>query len=390
MGKLTALGVKNERKPGKHGDGGGLYLNIRESGSRAWELRVQVNGVRRDVGLGSADTVSLKEARETAEEMRKLARAGIDPLLARQQAAAEAKRIPTFREAAEAAHEELRPTWANGKHDGQWISTIRRYAYPVMGDMLVSEVDAGAILNVLRPIWQTKYETASRVRQRIGTILDTAFAQGFRPNEAPMRAVSRGLPRRTKSVRHHPAMPYADLPVFYEQLAGSSVLSRMTLRFVILTAARSGEVRSATWKEIDLKARLWTVPAARMKAKKEHVVPLTAEAVTLLEQVAAFGNAPDDLLFPSSRKKPQSDMTLLKALKSEASDDLTVHGFRSSFRDWAAEQTDHPADVIETALAHTISDKTIKAYKRTNFLDRRRTLMEDWTAFLTGAKPAEA
>jgi integrase len=378
MGKLTALKIRSLTEPGRHSDGDGLFLEINGKGASSWILRVQNNGKRQDIGLGSSKSVSLKDARDAAFAARQKIAQGIDPVAERKQ---ERQVIPTFRKAAELVHEEHEKAWKNGKHQNQWIATLKTYAFPKMGDLLVSEIEGPLIRDVLAPIWLAKPETARRVRQRIGTVLDWSYARGFRSTEAPMRSLSKGLPRQPRKDNHFAALPYADVPVFIDKLGARESVGRMALEVLILTAARSGEIRGATWSELDLKFALWTIPAARMKMGRAHVVPLSPEAIAAFERAQKFKRGVADLVFPGQDgEKPLSDMTLLKILR-DMDLTVTVHGFRSAFRDWVAEQTDYPGEIAEAALAHTVSNKVEAAYRRTDFLDKRRLLMRDWAAF---------
>lgn len=378
MGKLTAVGVKNA-KPGRHADGDGLYLVVKPTGSRAWMLRVQSNGRRRDFGLGSVATVSLAEARAKSQELRKLTREGGDPVIERQRKKVS---IPTFGEAAEACHGEMKDGWRNTKHAAQWIQTLRTYAFPSMAAVRVDQIGSPLVRDALAPIWLAKPETAKRVHQRIGSVLDYSQSKGWRQSDTPTRSVLKGLPRQKSHDRHFAAMPFGDLPAFMARLGSQShTIGRIALMFTILTAARSGEVRGAIWSEIDLDAKLWTIPADRMKAHREHIVPLNAPALALLAEVEPLAaGKPGNPVFPGIRGGPISDMTLSKVLR-DANLPFTVHGFRSSFRDWAAEETEVPGEVVEKALAHTISNKVEAAYRRTDFLARRTKLMGDWAAF---------
>lgn len=382
MGQLTALKVKAAKAAGTYQDGGGLMLVVRPSGAQSWQLRIQVNSKRRDFGLGSASDVSLADARQKADELRRQYRAGLDPVAIKRAAKAEAEGIPTFEVAARRVHSEHKAGWRNAKHAAQWLSTLEEYAFPYIGQKPVSEIDGPEIRDLLAEIWLSKPETARRVRQRIGTVLDWAHAKGYRTAEAPMRSVSRGLPRQPKRDNHFAALPYEDLPALMAELEATVSLGRLALRFAILTACRSGEVRGATWAEIDLKQRTWTIPAARMKAGKEHVVPLSRAVLEVLVAAEPFrGRSKDAFIFPGKPGKPLSDMTLTKVLRDIGHTQITVHGFRSSFRDWAAEQTATPGDVVEAALAHTIKNKVEAAYRRTNYLEKRRVLMEAWADF---------
>jgi len=365
-------------EPGRYADGDGLFLDVTGKAAGRWVLRIQSNGRRREIGLGSLKNVSLADARDAAFVTRKKIAQGIDPVAERKEAR---QAIPTFRKAAELVHEEHEKAWKNGKHQKQWIATLRTYAFPRMGDLLVNEIEGPLIRDVLAPIWLAKPETARRVRQRIGTVLDWSYARGFRATEAPMRSLSKGLPRQPKKDNHFAALPYASVPGFLEKLGERESVGRIALEALILTAARSGEIRGATWSELDLKAALWTVPAARMKMGRAHTVPLSPEAVAVFQRARKFEVGASDLVFPGQNvKKPLSDMTLLKILR-DMDLTVTVHGFRSAFRDWAAEQTNYVGEVAEAALAHTVSNKVEAAYRRTDFLDKRRLLMRDWAEF---------
>lgn len=378
MGNLTALKIRSLAEPGRYADGDGLFLDVVGKAKGRWVLRLQSNGRRREIGLGSLKYVSLADARDAAFVMRKKIAQGIDPVAERKQ---ERQAIPTFRKAAELVHEEHEKAWKNGKHQNQWIATLKTYAFPRMGDLLVRDIEGPLIRDVLAPIWLTKPETARRVRQRIGTVLDWSYARGFRATEAPMRSLSKGLPRQPKKDNHFAALPYADVPNFLEKLGERESVGRGALEALILTAARSGEIRGATWSELDLKTAVWTIPAVRMKMGRTHVVPLAPEAVALFERAKKFKVGASDLVFPGQNvKKPLSDMTLLKILR-DMDLAVTVHGFRSAFRDWVAEQTDYQGEIAEAALAHTVSNKVEAAYRRTDFLDKRRLLMRDWAAF---------
>jgi integrase len=386
MGKLTALAFRNATKPGKYQDGDGLFLLVKPSGARSWLLRAQVDGKRREFGIGPAADIGLAEARERAAAIRKQYRDGIDPVAAKRAARSALREIPTFKGAAETVHGERKGGWRNPKHRDQWLSSLDTYAFPSLGTVRVDQVDAPTIRAALLPIWLEKPETARRVSQRIGTVLDWAHANGFRPQEAPMRSVLMGLPRQPRRDRHFAAMPFADVPTFCIGLeAGAPTAGRLGLLFTIYTATRSGEVRGATWAEIDLEAKVWTVPASRMKADREHVVPLSPAALAVLERAAAIRKSKkgDAMLFPSAAGRALSDMTLSKVLR-DAGQAITVHGFRSAFKDWASEQTTFPDAVSEAALAHGDPDKVRKAYRRTDFLQLRRELMEAWAAFIAG------
>ncbi|WP_423605695.1 tyrosine-type recombinase/integrase [Sphingomonas sp. MS122] len=387
MGKLTASKVRALTEPGRYSDGEGLFLELNGKDSGRWLLRVQSGGRRRDIGLGSLRAVSLADAREAAFLARKKIAQGIDPVAERKQ---ERLVIPTFRKAAELVHEEHEKAWKNGKHQAQWLATLKTYAFPKMGDLLVSDIEGPLIRDVLAPIWLTKPETARRVRQRIATVLDWSCAKGFRATEAPIRSISKGLPRQPKKDGHFAAMAYADVPDFVATLRERESVGRLALEALILTAARSGEIRGALWSELDLERGLWSLPAERMKMGRAHVVPLSVAAIDVFERAAKFQVGEGKLVFPGQRaKKALSDMTLLKILR-DMDLNVTVHGFRSAFRDWVAEQTDYPGEVAEAALAHTVANKVEAAYRRTDFLEKRRLLMRDWAAFCTKTPIAEA
>lgn len=398
---LTVKEAKNA-KPGRHSDGSGLYLLVKPSGSKSWVLRVQYGGERRDFGLGSfvLDSVggdipidqrkllTLGEAREKARLGRALAKAGMNPAAKWRGDAQESDRPRTFRDMAEECHREARKGWKNGKHRDEWLGSLERYAFPVIGSTAVEDVDAAAIQKVLLPMWLTVPETGRRVKQRIGVVLDKAHAKGLRSSEAPMRAVNQ-LMRGIKQPKsgNFPAMPYKELAAFMAKLrAGDLSVGRLALQFLILTAARSGEVRSAQWKDVDLEAAEWRVPPEKAKADKLHIVPLAPAAVDILKQMMGlFAPKPDDLVFPGL-KGMMSDATMAKVLRKEGVTAYTVHGFRSTFRDWAAD-TGFSDSWAEAAIAHSNPNKTEAAYRRTTFFEQRRDkLMPAWSAFALNDK----
>lgn len=385
MGSLTAARIKTLSEPGRYIDGDGLMLRIAPGGSKQWVLRVRIDGERRDMGLGSLKVLTLAEARAKASELRREIARGVDPI-------AEKKKVvdpvPTFREAAARVHADHKAAWKNGKHQAQWLSTLETYAFPVLGDRPVDTIEGPIIRDVLAPIWLSKPETARRVRQRIGAVLDWSYVKGYRKSEAPMRSLSKGLPRQPRKDGHFAAMPYADVPAFIARLRERVSVGRLALEALILTAARSGEIRGATWGEVDLDARLWSVPAERMKMGRAHHVPLAPQVVDVFRRAEALRAPCTDLVFPGQRlKQPISDMTLLKVMR-DFELPYTVHGFRSAFRDWVAEETSYPGEVAEAALAHAIPNKVEAAYRRTDFLEKRRALMRDWAAFCTGGVAA--
>lgn len=384
MAKLTAVQIKNLKEPGRYSDGEGLVLNLSAPGRGHWFVRVQMKGKRSDIGLGALADMGLADAREAARTIRKDIKSGVDVLTERKK---ERDEIPTFRRAAKLVHEEHKAGWKNGKHQSQWISTLETYVFPAMGDCLVSDIEGPAIRDVLTPIWLSKPETARRVKQRIGAVLDWSYAKGYRTTEAPMRSLARGLPRQPRKSGHFEAMPYERVPKFVATLRERPSVGRLALEFLMLTAARSGEVRGCTWSEIDLKDKLWTIPGERMKAGKVHVVPLSEAALNVLGRAKLFKSPLSDLVFPGQRAcRELSDMTLLKILR-DRNTGVTVHGFRSAFRDWVAEQTSFPGEIAEAALAHTIPNKVEAAYRRTNYLEKRKVLMKEWAEFCLSAKP---
>lgn len=380
MGNLTSKGIAALKEPGRYTDGDGLMLVVKPTGAKAWVVRLMSGGKRRDIGLGSLKVLSLAEARLKANEMRRQIAQGLDPLAERRKVAVT---IPTFREAALLVHEEHKVAWKNGKHQAQWINTLETYAFPALGARPVNVIEGPAIREVLQPIWLTKPETARRVRQRIGAVLDWSYAKGYRMTEAPMRSLSRGLPRQPRKDGHFAAMPWPEIPAFIARLRERVSVGRVALEALILTAARSGEVRGAIWDEVDLDSGLWSVPAERMKMGRPHHVPLAPAAVDAFRRAEAFRAPCTKLVFPGQQlKKAMSDMTLTKALR-DAGLAFTVHGFRSTFRDWVAEQTNYPGEVAEAALAHSISNKVEAAYRRTDYLEKRRGLMREWAEFCT-------
>ena len=382
MGKLNPLQVKNLKEPGRYSDGDGLLLEVRPGGSKSWIARLQANGKRRDYGLGSFKDISLTEARDKARDYRKQLRAGIDPVAAKRKTL---EQIPTFRVAAKAVHTEHKPSWRNRKHGAQWLATLQTYVFPHFGDVPVDQVDTGDVRDALAAIWLTKPETARRVRQRIGTVLDYAHGKGWRNHPFGMAAVNRSLPKQPPKIGHFEAMPYARVPEFLEAIRSKLSMGRLALEALILTATRSGEVRGTRWSELDLASATWTIPAERTKTGKRtgkpHIVPLSPAAVDVFRRAEPLRVTESELVFHGSKRgQPLSDMTLLKMLR-DLKEPFTVHGFRSAFRDWVAEQTNFPSEVAEAALAHTIPNKVEAAYKRTDFVEKRRKLMDAWASY---------
>jgi integrase len=390
--KRTAKEWKAITKPGFHGDGGGLYLSI-VKGSRTWMFRYKRAGKGHWMGLGPDRLVSLADARDAAIDARRLLRKHIDPIEHRRDQAkaraTEAASAKTFEAVADeyiAAH---KAGWKNEKHGKQWRATLEAYAFPLFGQDPVSRVSVDDVLECLQPIWEAKPETASRVRGRIENVLDYAKTRGWRLGENPARwkgHLDHLLPARAKIARvvHHAALPWANLPAVMASLSNAAGTSALCLRFTVLTAARSGEARGARWNEIDLVAKVWMVPPDRMKAAQEHRVPLSDAALAILKTVAPLKSDDDGLVFPGGKKgKPLSDVAVSKSLAAVASD-VTVHGMRSTFRDWAAESTNYPREVAEAALAHTNRDKVEAAYRRSDLFDQRERLMRDWARYCTG------
>lgn len=372
--------VRGKLKAGMHADGQGLYLAVDESGARRWILRVTQHGKRREMGLGGFPGVGLAEARETAARFRKIVKVGGDPFVVRDK---NRQTIPTFAEAAETVHKERSPSWKNPKHAQQWINTLQQFAFSTFGDTPINDIHSDAVHRAILPIWLDKPETARRVLQRIGTVMDWARAKRFRTDN-PTDGIRAGLPKQTDRAKHHEALPYSEVPAFVRQLqaAGASDAVKQALEFLILTATRTGEVIGATWSEIDLKNKVWTIPAERMKAGVEHKVPLTDRCVEILE-AAKVGC--ESLFIFQIDKKPLSNMAMLMALRRMGLT-ATAHGFRSSFRDWTADKTNYPREVCEAALAHTVGNAVEAAYRRTDLFEKRRSLMATWSQHVTSAK----
>ncbi|NBC33918.1 MAG: integrase arm-type DNA-binding domain-containing protein [Alphaproteobacteria bacterium] len=388
--KLDAAKLRVLIEPGRYSDGNNLWLQVDKGGARSWLFRYTLNGKARQMGLGPLHTVSLGQARQKAREHRQQLLDGIDPLAARQEARRaallQAAAAVTFRDAADRYMKAHEAGWRNAKHRQQWKSTLETYAHPVMGDLSVAAIDTGIVLKAVEPLWPEKPETASRLRGRIESVLDWATARGYRAGENPARwrgHLENLLPKRSKvrTVEHHAALPHADLPDFMTALALQQGIAARALEFTILTAARTGEVIGAQWSEFDLAAGLWTVPSDRMKAGKPHRVALSDRAIAILEEmVAQWGR--DGFIFPGAKPgKGLSNMSMTAVLRRMKRGDLTVHGFRSTFRDWCAERTNYPNEMAEMALAHTVSNKVEAAYRRGDMFERRRRMMQDWAVY---------
>ena len=382
--KLTARTVSAISKPGVYGDGGGLWLQVSPTGAKSWILRYTIAGRARWMGLGGVDLVTLAEAREAARAGRKLARDGVDPIDRRRAAKQEAQSAVSFKDAADRYIKAHRPSWKNEKHADQWPATLETYAYPHFGHLPVSHIEVGHVLKAIEPIWSTKAETASRVRGRIEAVLDWATARNYRSGENPARwkgHLDKLLPPRKKLARtvHHAALPYPEIGDFMAALREQGGIGARALEFCILVAGRTGEIIGATWPEVDFDAKVWTIPGSRMKAGKDHKVPLSPRAIEILREMEKLSGA---YIFPGLKKdRPLSNMALLATLKRMKRDDLTTHGFRSTFRDWAAERTNYPREVAEMALAHAIGDKVEAAYRRGDLFEKRRRLMQEWAKF---------
>lgn len=392
--ELSAIQVSRLTESGHHAVGGvtGLYLYITPTGARSWVLRTLIAGKRRHMGLGAFPSVTLAMAREKARTARSEVEAGVDPIAARSEALKKLKEenlnAVTFESAAKAYIEAHGDTWKNPKHRAQWSATLATYAFPVIGSLQTAHVTQAHVLAVLEPIWKTKNETAARLRGRIEAVLDWATVRGYREGENPARWKGRldkllPAPGKIQKTVHRKALTIDAVPQFMRDLHDKEGIAARALEFVVLTAARSGEVRGATWSEIDLGAAVWVVPGDRMKAGREHRVPLCAQAVELLHKVPRFvGN---ELVFPSPRGKVLSDMALLAVMR-RMEVDAVPHGFRSTFRDWVGERTDYPRELAEQALAHTLENKVEAAYRRGDALEKRRTMMQKWSDFLYGTE----
>lgn len=385
----TAIEVQRLVTPGFHSVGhvAGLHLRVKPSGARSWMLRATVGAMRRDIGLGPYPDVTLAQAREKARQARDTIRQGADPVRERREResarrADQAKAV-TFSEASKTYIKTHAASWRNKKHEQQWRNTLATYAFPVIGPMLVRDVEQAHVLKVLEPIWLTKTETASRVRGRIEAVLDWAKGRGYRVGDNPAEwkgnlDAQLARPEKVAKPKHHAALPVSEMGAFIGRLRAAEGMGARALEFAILTAARSGEARGATWSEIDLGSKVWTVPASRMKAGKEHRVPLSEATLKLLHALPRMADT--DIVFPASRGGQLSDMTLTAVLRRMGVQ-AVPHGFRSTFRDWVAEQTSYPRDAAEMALAHAIGDKVEAAYRRGDLFEKRRRMMSDWARY---------
>ena len=374
-GKLTDRAVRTLKERGRYGDGNTLYLVVTPGGSKQWVQRVTIGGKSTDLGLGGYPLVSLREAREKAQVNRKLARSGSDPRTAQ-------RSVPTFAEVAGKVIEFNRPTWRGTGSAAQWSSTLATYTFPHFGDKPVDEISSGDVMNALTPIWTAKPETARRVRQRVSAVMKWAIANDFRSGNPAGEAIDAALPRTPRFRSHYRALHYTEVPAVIGVIRSSVALpvTKLSLEFLVLTAARSGEIRLAAWEEMDPEARTWVISAGRMKAGREHRVPLQDRALAILEEARPLG-CRSGLVFPVASGNPLSNATYGKLLQRSGVD-CVPHGFRSSFRDWAAEQTDAPHAVMEAALAHTVPSAVEAAYARSDLFDRRRRLMDAWESYL--------
>jgi integrase len=413
VGLLTALKAEKARQPGMHADGAGLYLRVTKQGTKSWVFRFMLNGRPRWMGLGPFSLVGLREARGKALNARRLHHERIDPIdvrrAAREQERLKAARAMTFKQCAERYIEAHRAGWRNAKHAAQWETTLATYAEPIIGALPAQAVDTALVMKILEqevrgsdgrpaPLWATRPETAGRLRGRIESVLDWARVRGYRDGENPARwrgHLDKLLPARAKvrKVEHHAALPYNELPDFMAALRMQEGIAARALEFAILTAARTGEVIGARWSEIEIGEKLWMIPPERMKAGKGHRVPLSPKAMTILEEMKPLAQATDGssdgnaFVFPGGKRgQPLSSMAFLMLLRRMKRGDLTAHGFRSSFRDWAAERTNFPSEVAEMALAHTVSNRVEQAYRRGDLFERRRRMMTVWSTFCATAK----
>jgi integrase len=385
--KLTPLAIKSKKNPGLYGDGGGLYLKVTDTGSKSWVLRYMLAGRARYMGLGPVEIVPLGSARDRATEARRKLLDGIDPIAERQasrtEARAEAAKAMTFQQCAELYISGQEGSWKNAKHRDQWPTTLKTYVYPVIGALSVAAIDTGMVLKVIEPIWNKKPDTAGRVRGRIEAVLSWATVREYRTGDNPARwrgHLDNVLPKRSKvrAVKHHKALPYIEVPAFMGDLRESKFISARALELTILTALRTGEVIGAQWPEFDFAEKIWTVPGARMKAGRDHRVPLSERALTILAELPREAK----FVFPGGKVgKPLSNMAMLELLRGMKGNGLTVHGFRSSFRDWAADRTSYANHVVEMALAHTVKDRVEAAYRRGELMEKRARLMTERAAY---------
>lgn len=382
MGKLTVKRIQSITKPGRYGDGGTLFLFVKPGGSKSWVQRLTIRGARRDIGLGGWPLVSLAEARDAAFENRRAARRGFDPLAGKRRA-----KVPTFNEAAQKTHKANRARWRADKHAHNWMASLKNYVFPTLGNTPVDQITGQDVLRILGPIWGTQTDTARRVRQRIRTVLGWCLAHGYVTSNAAGDGIDGALPVISSGTKNFRALPFGEVAAALEtvEASGASWSAKWALRFLVLTTARSGEVRGATWGEVDLEAREWRIPADRMKGNAEHRVPLSSAALAVLEQARALDDG-SGLVFPSPARpgRPLSSMSLTKVLRDTGlASKATVHGFRTCFRTWASEKTDTDHAVMELSLAHRVGSAVEQAYACSDLLAKRRMLMDHWARYLT-------
>ena len=388
MGKLTDLKVRKEKVKGCYPDGGNLYLQVSSTGAKSWLFRYMINGKAKNMGLGALNAVSLAEAREKAADARNLLSSGIDPQSEKKAKQQKAKlddaRSMSFKQCAIAYIDAHKAGWKNAKHAQQWTNTLATYAYPILGDLPVQEIDVALVLKVIEPIWQIKNETADRVRSRIENIIDFATSREYRTGDNPARWRGRlqnllPAPSKIQKVKHHPALPYADISDFMAELTNKDGLGALALELTILTATRTSETLNAKWSEFDLQKGIWIIPADRIKAGREHRIPLSAPALKILKNL--YEAKINDFVFPSKKDKPLSNMAMMMLIRRMERTDFVVHGFRSTFRDWAAEQTNYAREVAEAALSHAVGDKVEAAYRRGDLFEKRQRLMNEWAKY---------
>lgn len=386
--KLSALRVKRASKPGLYGDGHGLYLRVGDGNAKSWVLRYMLSGVAHSMGIGAVADFSLAEARERAAKYRKLAKQGIDPIEARRaERTGSSARAITFAACAEAYIANHKGAWKGARHAKQWMSSLEAYACPALGGLPVSRIDTAAVMSVLGPIWTQKPETAARLRGRIESVLDFATSAGYRSGENPARwrgHLANLLPRKSKvaQVKHYQALPYAAMPAFMTLLRQRTEVADYALQFAILTAVRSGEALAATWDEFDLEAKLWTIPAERMKAKRDHIVPLSDAVLVVLAKMRMIRQPGVGVVFAGRRRgRPLGHGQLLRTIAALGYRGVTTHGMRSAFRDWAGDCTAFPRELAEAALAHVVGDKSETAYRRSTAIEKRRCLMQAWADY---------
>jgi len=389
INKLTDRGIRSQNKPGRYADGNGLYLQVGKSGAKSWIFRYMLDGKSREMGLGSIRMETLSQARDKAKQCKKLLRCGTDPIRDRQERVAvekaDNKEMLSFQKCTEGYLNVHSSSWRSARHAEIWHSSIKRFAYPIIGPIHVNKIERSHILNILDPIWREKTETATRLRGRLESILNWATVKEYRKGDNPARwrgYLDQLLPKPSEihTVKHFPALPYRDVGAFMNKLKARQALSASALRLIILTACRSIEVREAEWCEFDLQNKTWTIPVGRMKMKKEHVIPLCKEALDIVKSIPRLSDSEHLFTGPNSGK-PMSDVVFKKLMERMGVTGITTHGFRSTFRDWAAEQTSFPREVIEACLAHQLKDKAEAAYFRSNLLDKRRTLMKKWSDY---------